>query len=204
MLLRPPLVVPKVLSRELMRARAACSLSLSLLFMCPGAAPLGAEVELAAKARLGCVVKQAWGMSELSPIGTVTPDDDVRTGSSGPPVASMLYKVGAPPNEASPSPGPSIAVSQEKQAVFSSLCRLAESFAVCIAFLCKPTARLASRGPHRCAPTPGGVTRTILNLVCVAGGEPTDRCAAGPRRGGRSGMHWAQRARRLPEQPGGR
>ena len=42
---------------------------------------------------LGVVVKQAWGMSELAPIGSVNPDGDNRPGSSGVAVASMLYKI---------------------------------------------------------------------------------------------------------------
>ena len=58
-----------------------------------GAAPLGSEVAQACAARLGCIVKQAWGMSELAPIGSVNPDDDNREGSSGCTVASMLYKI---------------------------------------------------------------------------------------------------------------
>jgi len=65
----------------------------SLKTILSGAAPLGAEVEQAAAKRLNCVVKQAWGMSELAPLGTVNPEDDVRSGSSGIVVPSMLYKV---------------------------------------------------------------------------------------------------------------
>jgi acyl-CoA synthetase (AMP-forming)/AMP-acid ligase II len=63
----------------------------SLKVLLSGAAPLGAFVphafSLARRAagaaqvkeccdRLGCVAKQAWGMSELSPIGTMVADDD--------------------------------------------------------------------------------------------------------------------------------
>ena len=39
------------------------------------AAPLGAEVQTQAALRLKCLVKQAWGMTELSPLGTMVPDD---------------------------------------------------------------------------------------------------------------------------------
>jgi acyl-CoA synthetase (AMP-forming)/AMP-acid ligase II len=49
----------------------------SLECLMSGAAPLGAEVQLAAAKRLNCIVKQAWGMTETSPCGTITPDDDV-------------------------------------------------------------------------------------------------------------------------------
>lgn len=41
-----------------------------------GAAPLGGDVQDLAAARLGCKVKQAWGMTELSPAATVTSDED--------------------------------------------------------------------------------------------------------------------------------
>ena len=65
----------------------------SLKCIVSGAAPLGAEVAEACADRLsGCIVKQAWGMSELAPIGSVNPDDDNRSGTSGCAVASMLYK----------------------------------------------------------------------------------------------------------------
>lgn len=42
------------------------------------AAPLGKETENAAKKRLGTEVKQAWGMSELSPLGTMNSDYDMK------------------------------------------------------------------------------------------------------------------------------
>jgi len=50
----------------------------SLECLMSGAAPLGAEVQLAAAKRLNCIVKQAWGMTETSPCGTITTDDHVR------------------------------------------------------------------------------------------------------------------------------
>jgi 4-coumarate--CoA ligase len=53
-----------------------------------GAAPLGSEVQKQCAKRLGCIVKQAWGMTELSPCGAITPDEecgdiDTITGKSG-------------------------------------------------------------------------------------------------------------------------
>ena len=42
-----------------------------------GAAPLGAEVQAAAASRLKCIVKQAWGMTETSPCGAITPDSEI-------------------------------------------------------------------------------------------------------------------------------
>lgn len=50
-----------------------------------GAAPLGAELEIAVEQRLGCVVKQGYGMTETSPVTHFTPNDRalVRHGSCG-------------------------------------------------------------------------------------------------------------------------
>lgn len=57
------------------------------------AAPLGSDAESEAQNRLGCKVKQAWGMSELSPIGTVTPNSNIKVGSVGPLVSNTLGKI---------------------------------------------------------------------------------------------------------------
>jgi len=60
------------------------------------AAPLGAEICKEVKDRLGLKVKQAWGMSELSPVGTLVEDDQidhVNPGSVGPPVPGTEVKV---------------------------------------------------------------------------------------------------------------
>ena len=58
------------------------------------AAPLGEETERAVTQRLDNVeVKQAWGMSELSPIGTLNSDFNFKTGSVGPPVSNTYAKV---------------------------------------------------------------------------------------------------------------
>ena len=58
------------------------------------AAPLGSETELAVKERLGVnVVKQAWGMSELSPIGTINSDYNTKSASVGPLAPSTLGKI---------------------------------------------------------------------------------------------------------------
>lgn len=42
-----------------------------------GAAPLGADTARAVEARLGCVVKQGWGMTELSPVRARQPGQAV-------------------------------------------------------------------------------------------------------------------------------
>ena len=38
------------------------------------AAPLGADIQMMVSKRLGCIVKQGWGMTELSPAGCLVPD----------------------------------------------------------------------------------------------------------------------------------
>ena len=68
----------------------------SLKMLVSAAAPLGAEVEDAVRTALpGVQCKQAWGMSELSPVGTATPDGNLKTGSGtiGPVVADTLGKI---------------------------------------------------------------------------------------------------------------
>jgi acyl-CoA synthetase (AMP-forming)/AMP-acid ligase II len=51
----------------------------SLECLMSGAAPLGIDVQVAASKRLNCIVKQAWGMTETSPCGTITPDDMIES-----------------------------------------------------------------------------------------------------------------------------
>jgi len=67
----------------------------SLDMVVSAAAPLGAEVQMAVRDRLNIGVKQAWGMSELSPIGTVTPDNKLKEGQAtiGPVVAGTQGKI---------------------------------------------------------------------------------------------------------------
>lgn len=57
------------------------------------AAPLSIDIEKAVEKRLGCHVKQAWGMSEISPLGTITHDDNMRSGSVGQMAPSTLGKI---------------------------------------------------------------------------------------------------------------
>lgn len=59
------------------------------------AAPLGVATQSAVEKRLGgkCVVKQAWGMSELSPIGTCNTDSDTKPASVGPVVSNTYGKI---------------------------------------------------------------------------------------------------------------
>jgi 4-coumarate--CoA ligase len=65
----------------------------SLKCIVSAAAPLGLETENAVKERLGCEVKQAWGMSELSPIGTCNADSSIKSASVGPLVSSTYGKI---------------------------------------------------------------------------------------------------------------
>ena len=67
----------------------------SLKIIMSAAAPLGTDIESACLERLGCTVKQGWGMSELSPLGTVVPDDGIKPGSGsiGPVVSSTEAKI---------------------------------------------------------------------------------------------------------------
>lgn len=66
----------------------------SLQMIISAAAPLSFDLEMAVEKRLGgCRVKQAWGMSELSPIGTCNSDYDSKRGSVGPLVSSTVGKV---------------------------------------------------------------------------------------------------------------
>ena len=57
----------------------------SLKMINSGAAPMGPELERACEARLGCFVKQGYGMTETSPVTHFTPNDRARSrpGSCG-------------------------------------------------------------------------------------------------------------------------
>ena len=65
----------------------------SLKCIISGAAPLGLDIEQEAQKRLSCTIKQAWGMSELSPIGTCNSDIGTRPSSIGPLVSSTYGKI---------------------------------------------------------------------------------------------------------------
>jgi acyl-CoA synthetase (AMP-forming)/AMP-acid ligase II len=62
-----------------------------------GAAPLGADTEIAVETRLGVSVKQAYGMTELSPASHICPDPPrSKRGSVGPPLPSTHVAVADP------------------------------------------------------------------------------------------------------------
>ncbi|GBG28438.1 4-coumarate--CoA ligase [Hondaea fermentalgiana] len=86
-------VVPPILL-QLSKSPIVDKYDMSSLEICQSAAaPLGTEVENAVRDRLKCEVKQLWGMSELSPLGTGNPDDRVKGGSAGPPIAHTQVKI---------------------------------------------------------------------------------------------------------------
>ena len=59
-----------------------------------GAAPLGPALIEQFKAKFpGIVLREAWGMSEISPIGLMTPRNDIRTGSCGVAVPNTRFKI---------------------------------------------------------------------------------------------------------------
>jgi len=63
-----------------------------------GGAPLGSDTQVAASKRLNCIVKQIWGMTELSPTGTLAADEAITSvedlkGSGGPLVPGTEGKI---------------------------------------------------------------------------------------------------------------
>jgi 4-coumarate--CoA ligase len=65
----------------------------SLNMIVSAAAPLAKETEQGLLDRIGCPTKQAWGMSELSPIATFTSDLAMRSGSVGQLVPDTFGKI---------------------------------------------------------------------------------------------------------------
>lgn len=67
----------------------------SLKTILTAASPLGSDTETAVQNRINsCKVKQAWGMSELSPIGTLSPNSsEIPVGSVGALVSNTLGKI---------------------------------------------------------------------------------------------------------------
>jgi PAS domain S-box-containing protein len=65
----------------------------SLRYIMSAAAPLPEETARACAARLGCVIKQAYGLTETGPTTHWTPRDAVRLNSAGPPVPDTECRV---------------------------------------------------------------------------------------------------------------
>ena len=70
-----------------------------------GAAPLGGEVSEAAARRLGCAVVQGWGMTEISPIGLMSPNGAARPGSVGTAVPNTELRIVDPETGVDAAPG---------------------------------------------------------------------------------------------------
>src|SRR5262245_55279732 len=58
-----------------------------------GAAPLRADVQQALHKRLGCVVKQGYGLTETTPVTHMNPDDKVRFGAAGMAIRSTECRI---------------------------------------------------------------------------------------------------------------
>jgi len=76
----------------------------SLSMIVSAAAPLSKETEDLVKTRIGSDIKQGWGMSELSPIGTYASDYNTVTGSVGQLVSSTYGKIMDPTTNMSLGP----------------------------------------------------------------------------------------------------
>jgi len=86
----PPILLELVKhSQELQQLYDLSSLKICL----SAAAPLSKDVEDAIFSMYGCQIKQAWGMSELSPIATMTSDDTIQSGSVGQLVPNTYGKI---------------------------------------------------------------------------------------------------------------
>ena len=92
---RALLVPPIVLSLAKHAAVSQYDIS-SLKSIVSGAAPLGADIQELCEKRLRCKVRQAWGMTELSPVGAWQGHDEGVYGSSGPLVADTEAKIRDP------------------------------------------------------------------------------------------------------------
>jgi PAS domain S-box-containing protein len=65
----------------------------SLRYIMSAAAPLPEETARSCAARMGCVIKQAYGLTETGPTTHWTPRDAVRVNSAGPPVPNTECRV---------------------------------------------------------------------------------------------------------------
>ncbi|MEO1000002.1 MAG: AMP-binding protein, partial [Pseudomonadota bacterium] len=77
----------------------------SVEYVNSAAAPLGAETAEALAARLGCVVAQGYGMTELSPVVAISRTDAHRSGASGRLVPNTELRIVDPETGADRAPG---------------------------------------------------------------------------------------------------
>jgi 4-coumarate--CoA ligase len=86
----PPIILDLAFNAEIVDKYDMSSLKVII----SAAAPLSADTEQRVQQRLeGCAIKQAWGMSELSPIATCTSDSHIKSGSVGPMIPSTYGKI---------------------------------------------------------------------------------------------------------------
>ena len=98
----PPILLGIAVSGKIVQQYDTSSLKMII----SAAAPLSPDLEGRVQQVLsGCKIKQAWGMSELSPIGTFTSDDAVRPGSVGQLPPSTYGKIISIENQTSVGPG---------------------------------------------------------------------------------------------------
>ncbi len=86
-------LVPPII-RELARSREVDRFDLdSLRVVGSGAAPLGSGVQEQCAERLGCRVRQGYGLTETSPVTHTNPPGGNRAGSVGPPLPNTRMKI---------------------------------------------------------------------------------------------------------------
>jgi 4-coumarate--CoA ligase len=77
----------------------------SLRVVMSGAAPLGGDVAAAVGARLGCLVMQGYGMTELSPVSHISPAPGAKAGSVGVLLPGTLARIVDPESGEDLGPG---------------------------------------------------------------------------------------------------
>jgi acyl-CoA synthetase (AMP-forming)/AMP-acid ligase II len=101
---RAPLVPPVVMALAQHPLVDEYDLS-SLRTIVSGAAPLGAEIAADCAERLGCIVKQGYGLTEASPVTHINPEDAVRRGTVGLPLPGTSCRIVDPESEVDSPPG---------------------------------------------------------------------------------------------------
>jgi len=86
-------VVPPAILALVHHPRLADYDTSSVKVLISGAAPLPPEVGRQAQDKLRCIVMQAYGMTESSPVTNVNPLDAPREGTVGPPVSDTVEKI---------------------------------------------------------------------------------------------------------------
>lgn len=77
----------------------------SLSMIVSAAAPLSSDIENETKTRIGVDIKQAWGMTELSPLATIISDYNMKSGSVGQLVPNTIGRIVDPETNMTLGPG---------------------------------------------------------------------------------------------------